>query len=183
MNKERYFVWKNYEELESYVNNFSDFEKLIPNVSSTTGLILGVGQPQLPSGADLNNYTSDQDADTPTMLGKEAEGYRVYRSPDSSTTNSIVNLPADWPGKGTSGAGTFVLETVRHGSTQWMQRITRQAYNGSNATIYIRSYVHSGNTRRWNPWFKVELTQVQTPSTLNMSKGAETTEIKETEDK
>ena len=95
--------------------------------------------------SDLNDYSGDTLGDS---------NYRIYYTQTQAVTNTVLNKPADWV------SGTFVLEVMRMGGSQYMQRLTQQTYSGSAANIYIRTKVHSTTEDRWNPWFKLALTKI-----------------------
>lgn len=91
----------------------------------------------------------------------DGSNYRVYYTQTQAITNTVLNKPADW------STGTFVLEVMRIGGSQYLQRLTHQSYNGSIANIYIRTKVVSTSETRWNPWFKVALTKVEMTETVS----------------
>ncbi len=95
--------------------------------------------------SDLNDYSGDTLGDS---------NYRIFYTQTQAVTNTVLNKPADWV------SGTFVLEVMRMGGSQYMQRLTHQSYGGSVANIYVRSKVHSTTEDRWNPWFKLALTKI-----------------------
>ena len=95
--------------------------------------------------SDLNNYSGD-------TLGDN--NYRIFYTQTQAVTNTVLNKPTDWV------SGTFVLEVMRMGGSQYMQRLTQQTYSGSTANIYIRTKIHSTTQELWNPWFKLALTKV-----------------------
>lgn len=106
--------------------------------------------------SDLNDYSGD-------TLGNS--NYRIYYTQTQAVTNTVLNKPSDWV------SGTFVLEVMRMGGSQYIQRLTQQSYSGSSANIYVRSKVHSTSEERWNPWFKLAMTKVDTDVQTNIEGG------------
>lgn len=127
-------------------NGWQEWKKL----SDTTDMNNYVSNSLIPANSDLNNYAGD-------VLGKE--NYQVFYTASNADTQTISNIPADFT------SGTFTLEIMRTGTNQYLQRLTHQLYNGSAVAIYIRSKVHSPTLERWNPWYKIALTEVTTPQT------------------
>lgn len=98
--------------------------------------------------SDLNDFAGDSN-------------YKIYYTQTQAITNTVLNKPADWVN------GTFVLEVMRMGGSQYLQRLTHQSYGGSVANIYVRTKVASTSETHWNPWFKVALTKVETTETVS----------------
>ena len=113
--------------------------------------------------AEQNKYLTPEIIAADSELEEFVEGsnYRIYYTQTQAITNTILNKPADWT------TGTFVLEVMRIGGSQYMQRLTQQSYGGSVANIYVRTKVASTTETRWNPWFKVALTKVETTETVS----------------
>ena len=112
---------------------------------------------------EQNKYLTPETIAADSDLDDFVDGsnYRIYYTQTQAITNTILNKPADWT------TGTFVLEVMRIGGSQYLQRLTHQSYNGSIANIYIRTKVVSTTETRWNPWFKVALTKVETTETVS----------------
>ena len=112
---------------------------------------------------EQNKYLTPETIAADSDLDDFVDGsnYRIYYTQTQAITNTILNKPADWT------TGTFVLEVMRIGGSQYLQRLTHQSYGGSVANIYVRTKVASTTETRWNPWFKVALTKVETTETVS----------------
>ena len=92
----------------------------------------------IPSGADLNEYISDN--------------FQIYTTGSQSITQTILNRPAD------VNDNRFTLETWKNGSCNYIQRLTHCAYTTARPpVIYIRSCsgcFSSAPDLVWSDWYK-----------------------------
>ncbi len=92
----------------------------------------------IPSGADLNEYISDN--------------FQIYTTGSQSITQTILNRPAD------VNDNRFTLETWKNGSCNYIQRLTHCAYTTARPpAIYIRSCSGGSSSAPdlvWSDWYK-----------------------------
>ena len=98
----------------------------------------------IPSGADLNDYIS--------------ENFQVYCTGSQAITHTILNRPAD------VNDNRFTLETWKNGSYNYIQRLTHCAYSTARPpVIYIRSCSGGSSSAPdliWSDWYKFEPVKV-----------------------
>ena len=94
----------------------------------------------IPSGADLNDYIS--------------ENFQVYCTGSQAITQTILNRPVD------VNDNRFTLETWKNGSYNYIQRLTHCAYSTARPpVIYIRSCSGGSSSATdliWSDWYKFE---------------------------
>ena len=98
----------------------------------------------IPSGADLNDYIS--------------ENFQVYCTGSQAITQTILNKPAE------VNDNRFTLETWKNGSYNYIQRLTHCAYSTARPpVIYIRSCSGGSSSApdlTWSDWYKFEPVKV-----------------------
>ncbi len=92
----------------------------------------------IPSGADLNDYISDN--------------FQIYSTGSQAITQTILNRPAE------VNDNRFTLETWKNGSYNYIQRLTHCAYTAVRPpVIYIRSCSGGSSAAPdliWSDWYK-----------------------------
>ena len=103
-----------------------------------------LNEQSIPSGADLNDYIS--------------ENFQVYCTGSQAITQTILNRPAD------VNDNRFTLETWKNGSYNYIQRLTHCAYSTARPpVIYIRSCSGGSSSAPdliWSDWYKFEPVKV-----------------------
>ncbi len=107
----------------------------------------------IPSGADLNEYISDN--------------FQIYTTGSQSITQTILNRPAD------VNDNRFTLETWKNGSYNYIQRLTHCAYTTARPpAMYIRSCSGGSSSAPdlvWSDWYKFTPIKVENNiNTVNM---------------
>lgn len=125
-------------ELFHEVENFKNVESSITQIKRT----------DIPSGTDLNTLDMGE--------GTTASDYKLFVSTAKTTTQTLLNLPPNFPYNG------FSLEYMRIAGQQWLQRITGATYSASgnvtSVTIYCRAGVGQQPTITWGGWFMLSPT-------------------------
>ena len=97
-----------------------------------------LNEQSIPSGADLNDYIS--------------ENFQVYCTGSQAITQTILNKPSD------VNDNRFTLETWKNGSFNYIQRLTHCAYTAVRPpVIYIRSCSGGSSSMpdlTWSDWYK-----------------------------
>ena len=106
------------------------------------------------SGANLNTLDMGE--------GSTASDYKLFVSTAKSITETLINLPPNFPYNG------FSLEYIRISGQQWLQRITGATYsstgNVTDMTVYYRAGVGVQPTVTWGGWFMLSPTACSTAS-------------------
>ncbi len=116
-------------------NSFTDAEK---SKLSELADKKYLDEQSIPSGADLNDYISDN--------------FQIYSTGSQAITQTILNRPAD------VNDNRFTLETWKNGSYNYIQRLTHCAYTAARPpAIYIRSCSGGSSSAPdlvWSDWYK-----------------------------
>ena len=131
-------------------NSFTDAEK---SKLSELANKKYLDEQSIPSGADLNEYISDN--------------FQIYTTGSQSITQTILNRPAD------VNDNRFTLETWKNGSYNYIQRITHCAYTTARPpAIYIRSCSGGSSSApdfTWSDWYKFTPVKVENnTNTVNL---------------
>ncbi len=128
-------------------NNFTDSEKIKLSELSEKKYL---DEQSIPSGADLNDYISDN--------------FQVYSTNSQAITQTILNRPVD------VNDNRFTLETWKNGSYNYIQRLTHCAYTATRPPVmYIRSCSGGSSSApdfTWSDWYK--FTPVKVENNTNM---------------
>ena len=127
-------------------NSFTDAEK---SKLSELADKKYLDEQSIPSGADLNDYISDN--------------FQIYSTGSQAITQTILNRPAD------VNDNRFTLETWKNGSYNYIQRLTHCAYTAARPpAIYIRSCSGGSSSAPdlvWSDWYK--FTPVKIENNIN----------------
>ena len=127
-------------------NSFTDAEK---SKLSELADKKYLDEQSIPSGADLNDYISDN--------------FQIYTTGSQAITQTILNRPAD------VNDNRFTLETWKNGSYNYIQRLTHCAYTAARPpVIYIRSCSGGSSSAPdlvWSDWYK--FTPVKVENNIN----------------
>ena len=123
-------------------NNFTDSEKIKLSELSEKKYL---DEQSIPSGADLNDYISDN--------------FQVYSTNSQAITQTILNRPVD------VNDNRFTLETWKNGSYNYIQRLTHCAYTATRPPVmYIRSCSGGSSSAPdlvWSDWYKFTPVKVE----------------------
>ncbi len=107
------------------------------------------------SGADLDTLAMGE--------GAAALDYKLFVSTTKAITQTLLNLPPDYPYNG------FSLEYIRIAGQQWLQRLTGATYSSTGAvtsmTIYYRAGVGQQPSVTWGGWFYIAPTACEATTT------------------
>ena len=111
-----------------------------------------IDEQSIPSGADLNDYISDN--------------FQVYSTNSQAITQTILNRPVD------VNDNRFTLETWKNGSYNYIQRLTHCAYTATRPPVmYIRSCSGGSSSApdfTWSDWYKFTPVKVENNTNMTM---------------